>query len=198
MQEDNKEVDEALGTKVTAKGANNKKGKVLMRHFNKVFDKLSKDDAKAYYSSMTNFDYDGAAKALKKYGFKAQTLAKIKEDTTMEHEVDEALDAKQRMAKKMAMKKNKAKIKIGKKKALKKVANPEKLKKMAMKKARDMIAKKLVKGKSKSDMGMAQKQGLEKKLDKKKSAIKKLAKKILPKIKKANKEKVKKHKANKD
>lgn len=116
------------------------------------------------------------------------------QEDNKELEVDEALDAKQRMAKKMAMKKNKAKIKIGKKKAMKRAANPEKLKKMALKKARDIIAKKLVKGKDKKDMGMSGKRSLEKKLDKKKSAIKKLAKKILPKVKKANREKVQKNK----
>ena len=57
--------------------------------------------------------------------------------------------------------------------------------------ARDMIAKKLVKGKDKKDMGMSQKQGLEKRLDKKKAAIKKLAKKLMPKVKKANRDRVK-------
>jgi hypothetical protein len=111
-----------------------------------------------------------------------------------ELEVDEALDAKQRMARKMSMKKNKAKIKIGQKKARKRAANPEKLKKMAMKKARDIIAKKLVKGKDKKDMGMSGKRSLEKKLDKKKSAIAKLAKKIMPKVKRANRDRVRANK----
>ena len=121
----------------------------------------------------------------------------MQEDNNNNDEFDEALDAKQRMARKMIMKKNKAKIKLGKKKAMRKPANAEKLKKMAMKAARNIIAKKLVKGKDKKDMGMSQKNSLEKKLSKKAGAIKKLARKLMPKIKKANKEKVKSHMANK-
>ena len=113
------------------------------------------------------------------------------------NEIEEALNAKQRMAKKMAMRKNKAKIAIAKKKNAKRLKNPEKLKKSAKKKARDIIAKKIMKGKDKKDMSYAQRNALEKRLDKKKGAIAKLAKKIKPKVKMADKERVAKARAKK-
>jgi len=104
----------------------------------------------------------------------------------------EALDHMQRMAKKQAMKRIKGKIKMGRKRNTKRLKTPEKLKKTAQRKARDMIAKKLVKGKDKKDMSYSQRQGLEKKLAKKKGAIAKLARKLKAKVKTADKDRVKK------
>ncbi len=118
----------------------------------------------------------------------------MQEDKTLE----EAATASQRMKMNVNLKKSAVKRKSGMKKALNKAASPEKLKKMAMKKARDMVAKKLSKDKDKSDMTFSAREKLEKKLDKKSGAIKKLAKKLLPKIKKANKEKVSAHKSGDD
>jgi len=109
--------------------------------------------------------------------------------------LDEALNAKQRMKMKQAFKKSAAKRKIGMKKSKKKLKDPEKLKKTANKKARDIIAKKIMKGKDKADMSFTQRASLEKKLNKKKGAIAKLAKKLKPKVKKADKERVKKARA---
>lgn len=119
----------------------------------------------------------------------------MQEDNLNEME-NEALTSKQRMKMKQAFKKSAAKRKIGMKKALKKLKDPEKLKKTANKKARDLIAKKIMKGKDKKDMSFSQRQSLEKKLDKKKGAIAKLAKKLKPKVKAADKERVKKARAN--
>ena len=104
----------------------------------------------------------------------------------------EALDHMQRMAKKQAMKRIKGKIKMGRKRNAKRLKTPEKIKKTAQKKARDMIAKKLVKGKDKKDMSYSQRQSLEKKLAKKKGAIAKLARKLKGKVKTADKDRVKK------
>ena len=112
-----------------------------------------------------------------------------------EDNLNEALSAKSRMKMKQAFKKSAAKRKIGMKKSAKKLKNPEKLKKTAMKKARDMVAKKIMKGKDKKDMSFAQRQSLEKKLNKKKGAIAKLAKKIKGKVKMDDKERVKKARA---
>ena len=116
-------------------------------------------------------------------------LENIKED-----DVDEALTMAQRLKMKAAMKKNKGKIKLGRKRAAKKLASPEKLKSKSMKKARDILTNKLLKGKSKNDLSFAGRQSLEKKLDKKKAVIKKIAKKMLPAVKKADKAKLQKNK----
>ena len=78
--------------------------------------------------------------------------------------------------------------------AMKRKASPEKMKKRAQKKARDVIANKILKGKSKSDLSQSGKEALEKKLNKKKAIIKKIAKKILPAMKKAEAERMAKKK----
>lgn len=113
----------------------------------------------------------------------------FKEYFTESVEVDEAMNASQRLKAKATFRKNKAKIMMGRKKAEKRIANPEKLMKRAMKAARKAFEKKLLKDKSKDDLNFAGRQALEKRLESKKAAIAKLAKKLLPAIKKAEMEK---------
>lgn len=109
-------------------------------------------------------------------------------------EMQEADSMATRLKKKKAFQRNKHKILAKRKKAMKKkVLDPKKLMKRAEKQARGMIAKKLLQDKDKSDLGMSGKAALEKKLDKKKGAIKKLAKKLLPMIRKKEQEKTKKN-----
>ena len=105
--------------------------------------------------------------------------------------VDEALTQAQRQKMKMAMRKNKAKIALGQKKARKKLASPEKLKSRAEKQARNILIKKITKDKDKADLSYAARASIEKRLEKKGAAIKKIAKKLLPQIKKADREKLK-------
>lgn len=118
------------------------------------------------------------------------------QEDKINEDLDEARTNAQRMKMKQAFKKTAAKRKIGMKKSRKKLKDPEKLKKTANKKARDLVAKKIMKGKDKADMSFAQRKALEKKLDKKKGAIAKLAKKLKPKVKKDDKERVSKARAN--
>jgi len=103
----------------------------------------------------------------------------------------EAMSLQHRMKMKAAFRKNKAKIALGKKKAAKKLASPEKLKQRAEKQAREILIKKLLKNKSKNDLSFAGRQSIEKKLDKKKAAIKKIAKKLLPQVKAKDRAKLK-------
>jgi hypothetical protein len=76
--------------------------------------------------------------------------------------------------------------KIARKKAiaLKRKASPEKLMVRAIKAAKDKIRAKLVKGKSYNDLPFAQRELVDKKLEKKKDLIQKIAKKLLPQIRK--------------
>ena len=67
---------------------------------------------------------------------------------------------------------------------------PEANKKRSMKKARDILTKKILNNKSKSDLGKGELENLEKKLGKKKAVIKKIAKKMLPALKKAESERI--------
>ena len=62
------------------------------------------------------------------------------------------------------------------------------------KKARALFIKKLLRDKDKSELSFAARQGLEKKLDRKKAAIKKLGKKLLPSVRKADRAKLSKNK----
>lgn len=103
----------------------------------------------------------------------------------------EAMSLQHRMKMKAAFRKNKAKIMLGRKKAAKKLASPEKLKKRAEKAARQILIKKILKQRNKDDLSFAGRASIEKKLAKKKGAIKKIAKRLLPQIKAKDKAKLK-------
>ena len=104
---------------------------------------------------------------------------------------NEAITMATRMKMKASMRKNKAKIALGRKKAAKKLKSPDKLKTTARRKARDIIIAKLLKKKKKSDLSFAARQDLEKRVAKKQGAILRISKKLLPKIKQADREKLK-------
>ena len=105
---------------------------------------------------------------------------------------DEAMSMATRMKMKAAFRKNKTKIALGRKKAAKKLASPDQLKQRAVKQARNLIIKKILKDKGKGDLSFAARSELEKKVSKKKGKIMKLAKKLLPAVKKADKAKLRK------
>jgi hypothetical protein len=70
-----------------------------------------------------------------------------------------------------------------KKIALNKKATPEKLMSRALKAAKELLRAKLVKGKY-SDLPLAQREVVDKKVEKKKDMIQRIAKKLLPKMRK--------------
>ena len=109
----------------------------------------------------------------------------LKEFIKVVESPDEALNMQQRLKMARTFKKNKAKIAIGRKRAARKIASPEKLKKRAQKQARMTILKKITKGIDKGELSMSRRQSIEKRLDKMKPKIQKLAKKLLPKVRKA-------------
>jgi hypothetical protein len=82
------------------------------------------------------------------------------------------------------MKKLAPKIKIAKAKAAKKVASMDVLKKRARLAARNKLIKKLTKDVPKADLSFARRAEIEKKVAKKAGAIEKIAKKLLPQIRK--------------
>jgi len=103
---------------------------------------------------------------------------------TNEEVAQEALTVQQRMAKSRQMKKLAPKIAIGRKRAARKMANMDTLKKRARKAARNIILKKLTKDIPKDELSMSRRQDIEKRLDKMKPKIDKLAQKVLPKVRK--------------
>ena len=111
-------------------------------------------------------------------------------DDMIDDVLDEIMTKMARMKRARMMKVKGKQIARKRKLAMKRKANPEKLKKRAMKKARDIVAKKLLKDKDKSDLSISGKENLEKRLAKKKLVIAKIAKRILPKVRKAENERL--------
>ena len=105
-------------------------------------------------------------------------------------DVDEALTTQQRMKRAQIMKRNAKKIAKKKKIKERRMKTPEELKVKARKQARLIVFKKISKGRTPSELGRGERASVEKKVDKKKAAIGKSAKKILPKIKRAEKERI--------
>ena len=105
-----------------------------------------------------------------------------------ETELDEVLSNAQRVKAGQRMKRMSKRIQMAKKRALRKAPSMDILKKRAQKQARTNFIKKMSKGTAKSDMSMGQRAALEKRLAKKKSAIDRAAKKLIPQMRKIDKE----------
>ena len=105
----------------------------------------------------------------------------------------EALNYLQRLKKSRMFKRIKHKIQRGAKLARRKIiSDPKKLMKRAIKQQRAKSAKKLLKGVALSAVSIARKIEIGKKLDKMRGRIQKLARRLLPKIIKDEKNKFKK------
>lgn len=103
-------------------------------------------------------------------------------------EVDEALSLAQRRALSRRMKLKRKKIEVGRKRAMARAADPARLKKRADKAARNAIFKKLAKGKSRSELPPQRRAEIEKRMAKMGSRITRLATKLLPQVRKMDKE----------
>jgi thiamine kinase-like enzyme len=101
---------------------------------------------------------------------------------------DEALDMTQRLARSRQFKRNKAKIALGRKRAAQRTANMDTLKKRARKQARNIILKKLTKDIDKSELSLARRRDIEKRLDKKKNVIDKMSRKLIPQVRQQDKD----------
>lgn len=101
-----------------------------------------------------------------------------------EQDVDEALSTSQRLAKSRQMKRYKSKIKVGRDRAMRKMADMGRIKKRAQKHARLSLFKKLSKGLSPSEVPFAKRAEIEKRLDKMKVRIERMAKKLIPQVRK--------------
>lgn len=108
-----------------------------------------------------------------------------------EAEIDEALTLAQRRKKSRQMKRLAPIIKRARDRAMKRTANREVILKRAEKAARKAVLKKITKGMDKSELSFARRQELEKRLDKMSPAIKRLSKKLIPKITKLDRERKK-------
>ena len=104
----------------------------------------------------------------------------------------EALTPQQRRERGRTMKRLAPKITRKRKIAMKKKASTDKLMSRAIKAAKTIIRNKMIKGKKYEDLPFAQRELIDKKVEKKKGAIQKIAKKLLPSIRKQEVERLKK------
>jgi hypothetical protein len=102
--------------------------------------------------------------------------------------VNEALSFSQRRARGRVMKRIKAKLKMGQRKAKARTADLPKLKKRAKKQALNTLFKKFSKGKSRADVAPARRAEIEKRIQKMGSKVDRIAKKLLPQVRSAEKE----------
>lgn len=107
-----------------------------------------------------------------------------------EEAIEEALTVQQRMKMKQTMRRNKAKIKLGRQRSMRKMASAEVLKGRAHKQAKNIIIKKILKNKNKADLSYGSRVNLEKQVAKRKGAILRIAKKLLPKVRQKDRSKL--------
>ena len=107
-----------------------------------------------------------------------------------EEALEEVLTIQQRMKRKQVMRRNKAKIAIGRKRAARKMASAEVLKGRAQKQARNLIVKKILKTRNKADLSYGSRAALEKMVAKRKGAIDRIARKLLPKVRQKDRTKL--------
>jgi len=120
---------------------------------------------------------------------KIRDAAGIKEEN-----IQEVLTVQQRLKKKAMMKRIKSKIKLGRRRAKYKVANKQKLTVRSQKKARELIRQRVAGalGKNYKSLPLAGRMQVDKKVEKKAALIKQIAKRMLPKVRKAEMERVSK------
>jgi len=129
----------------------------------------------------------GLPKALQRDGEKVYDMVRsgmnINEEVDLEED-REPMTRTQRRNMAIAMRRNKSKIAAGRRRAANRKPTPEKIKIRANKRARDIIKKKVIgkSGMSYDELSDSQKQMIDKKVMKRQAAIKRLAKKLIPKI----------------
>ena len=115
----------------------------------------------------------------------------------MDNKIDEVMTVSQRIKRGRIMKMKSNVIQRKRAISMKKRASSEKLQKRAQKKARSIVAKKIMGDKTRDEMGYGELEYLEKKLGTKKSIIKKIAKRLLPQVKQDETERLEKLRSNK-
>ena len=106
-------------------------------------------------------------------------------------ELIESLTVDQRRKRGLIMRRNETKIQRAKELAKKRLASSDQLKKRAINKARDLIRRRLAGGKDYHSLTTAEKITIDKRMEKRKSAVNKLAKRIMNKVKTAEYERLK-------
>ena len=113
-----------------------------------------------------------------------------------EVEINEVLTIQQRQKRKVLARRLKSKLARARMIAKKKMAPPAKLKTRSQRKARDLIRKRFSAGKNYNNLSPAEKIMLDKRIESKQKLIAKIAKRLLPKVRKAEAERLKSYRQN--
>jgi hypothetical protein len=146
--------------------------------------------ASGKHAKNVGMGYTGKHKIIKDPGSKKGRHTHVYQFTgeATEEEVDEALSLAARRQRSRKMKLKQRQIQFGRKRAMARAATPEKLKKRAEKAARNAVFRKLSKGKTRSDVPPQRRAEIEKRMAKMGSRINRLAVKLLPQVRKIDKE----------
>jgi nicotinic acid mononucleotide adenylyltransferase len=119
---------------------------------------------------------------------------KIKEN----NDITEVLSIQQRMRRKLIMRRLKSKIKIGRYRSMRRLATEPKLKTRSKRKARKILRDRMIgkSGKKYADLGVSARIAIDRRLEKRKAAIAKIAKRLMPKVRVADKERLRSFKKN--
>ncbi len=120
----------------------------------------------------------------------ASDTSGVVEEVQSEDQLDEVLSIQQRMKKKADLRRNKAKVKLGARKAQRRLANKDVLARRARRRARMVILKKILRGKDKSDLSYGARGAYERMVNRRKAALKVLSRKLLPKVRAADRAKL--------
>ena len=121
----------------------------------------------------------------------ADVLSAVRQGMNMseETELDEALTRAERRKRSIAMRRHRVKIQMGQKRARRRKATTDKLKKRAQKRAIESLKQRFAKHKRYADMEPAEKERIEKKIERiPKARIEKIAKRMLIQVKKDERE----------
>tara|TARA_R110000737_G_scaffold78339_2_gene109745 strand:+ start:43778 stop:44650 length:873 start_codon:yes stop_codon:yes gene_type:complete len=136
-------------------------------------------------------DINALKKQMSQHGYKNVTPVGSHKNTyhfSEAVELDEALSTAARLKKGRNMKRYASRMAMGRKKALKKTAGRAKIKQRAERQARNAMFKKLTKGIPRSDLTPARRAEIEKRMDKMKGRIQKQAVKLMPVVRKMEKD----------
>ena len=143
--------------------------------------KMSFKDFTVVNPSMTDDEY---------LAYQAQKRRRGHFDTqgeSVEH-VDEVMDRTARIKASQRMKRMSKRIQMAKKRALKRAPTTDVVKSRAQRQARNQMMAKYTKGVPKSELSIARRAELEKRLKKMKGRVDKMAKKLIPTIRKQDRE----------
>ena len=111
--------------------------------------------------------------------------------TFKQYLIEKPLNLAQRKKRSRQMKSMGSRMKMKRKLSMRKKSSPEKIKEKAARKARNIVREKLAGGKSHHDLSATEKMKIDKKLELKGALVKKVAKKLIPKVKKAENKRIK-------